>query len=357
MISGMSTGAVKVDGALMTSGTLAITDVDRSDNPISFLDQSATRGDNGYGTFAMTGGNWTYTLDSAHPAVRNLETGKTLTDSHTFTASDGSTQVVTVTINGRHANAGSSSPGPGEGDTLPPRNDNPIQTAPGPKTGEAPPIENESPVSAEIDSNGLRRLHGPGGSRFSWVPARLMVPKISLAAPDRMAQISGGSPLVKVGFFEALKWEPRSASRISRPTETRGSAVTEFFSTEAMLQGLDRIQQEINDQLEMEAAQGKLIIGAATGLAASVLVGYVVWALRAASLLLGALSALPMWRCFDPLPVLLGKDKRRNEDEKRKHDEPEPEVDEKEIRELLDSQRAVETHHAPKGRKNWHEAL
>jgi hypothetical protein len=172
-----------------------------------------------------------------------------------------------------------------------------------------------------------------------------------------MAPISGGSPLVKVGFFEALKWEPRSASRISRPTETRGSAVTEFFSTEAMLQGLDRIQQEINDQLEMEAAQGKLIIGAATGLAASVLVGYVVWALRAASLLLGALSALPMWRCFDPLPVLLGKDKRKNQDEKKKHDEPEPEVDEKQIRELLDSQRAVKAHHAPKGRKNRHETL
>jgi hypothetical protein len=184
-----------------------------------------------------------------------------------------------------------------------------------------------------------------------------MVPKISLTAPGAVSQISGRSPVVKVGFSETLKWDPVSTSRRPRADETRGFAVTEFFSTEAMLQGLDRIQKEINDQLEMEAAQGKLIIGAATGFAASVLVGYVVWAFRAASLLLGALSALPMWRCFDPLPVLLGKDKKRDEDEKKKPGEPEPEVDEKQIRELLDSQRAVKTHQALKGRKNWHEAL
>ena len=35
-----------------------------------------------------------------HAAVQALDVGETLTDTHTFTASDGSTQVVTVTING-----------------------------------------------------------------------------------------------------------------------------------------------------------------------------------------------------------------------------------------------------------------
>lgn len=74
--------------------------------------------------------------------------------------------------------------------------------------------------------------------------------------------------------------------------------------------GLDRIQQQIDETLEMEANQGKLVIGAAAGIGASVMVGYVVWVFRGASLLLGAVSAMPMWRCFDPLPVLFLEEKK-----------------------------------------------
>jgi hypothetical protein len=123
------------------------------------------------------------------------------------------------------------------------------------------------------------------------------------------------------------------------------------------MQELDRIQKQINDQLEMEATQVNLVIGVATGLGASVLVGYVVWAFRAASLLLAALSAMPMWRCFDPLPVLIGKDKKRDEDEKKKSGEPEPKVDEQRVRDLLDPQKAVKARPLPNRRKNPYEAL
>jgi hypothetical protein len=102
---------------------------------------------------------------------------------------------------------------------------------------------------------------------------------------------------------------------------------------------------------------GKLIIGAATGLGVSVMVGYVVFALRGASLLLCALSAMPMWRCFDPLPVLIGKDKERDEDDEKKSGEPEPEVDEQRVRDLLDSQKAEKARPSPDRRKNPYEAL
>jgi len=47
-----------------------------------------------------------------------------------------------------------------------------------------------------------------------------------------------------------------------------------------------------------------VIIGSASGIGASVMVGYVMWAFRGASLLFSALAAMPMWKCFDPLPVL-----------------------------------------------------
>ena len=71
-----------------------------SDNPINFIDEAVIAGDNGYGSFVMTSNSWSYTLDNSNGAVQALDNGDSLSDSHTFTASDGSTQVVTVTING-----------------------------------------------------------------------------------------------------------------------------------------------------------------------------------------------------------------------------------------------------------------
>ncbi|MCP4391053.1 MAG: hypothetical protein GY802_22365, partial [Gammaproteobacteria bacterium] len=100
VIGGTTTGTVAEDGTLTASDTLSISDVDTSDNPISFNDVAATLGDNGYGNFEITGNAWTFTLNNAHAAVQALDVGETLNDTYTFTASDGSTQLVSVTING-----------------------------------------------------------------------------------------------------------------------------------------------------------------------------------------------------------------------------------------------------------------
>jgi hypothetical protein len=117
----------------------------------------------------------------------------------------------------------------------------------------------------------------------------------------------------------------------NRPLESRieenfVTAATVFFSPEIMAQALDHLQRQIDDTIELEASQEQVIIGAATGIGASVMVGYVLWAFRGTSLLLGALSAMPMWRSFDPLPVLIGRDKDRDE-----------EKDEKGVQDLLGS--------------------
>ena len=99
VIGGTTTGSVTEDGTLTSSGTLTITDTDVSD-PTDFVDVATTASDNGYGTFAMTGNTWTFTLDNNHADVQALDTGESLTDTFTFTAPDGTTQQVTVTING-----------------------------------------------------------------------------------------------------------------------------------------------------------------------------------------------------------------------------------------------------------------
>ncbi|MCP4386733.1 MAG: hypothetical protein GY802_00430, partial [Gammaproteobacteria bacterium] len=100
VIGGTASGNVAEDGALTVSDTLTITDADTSDNPVSFNDIAPTPGANGYGDFEITGNTWTFTLNNAHASVQALDVGETLNDTFTFTASDGSTQVVTVTING-----------------------------------------------------------------------------------------------------------------------------------------------------------------------------------------------------------------------------------------------------------------
>ena len=56
------------------------------------------RGDNSYGFFALAGGTWTYTLDQA--SVQHLDAGDMVNDTITYTATDGSTQQITVSITG-----------------------------------------------------------------------------------------------------------------------------------------------------------------------------------------------------------------------------------------------------------------
>ena len=72
-------------------------DVDGDDSP-TFNDVGSTVGDNGYGSFTLTSGTWTYTLDQS--AVQDLDAGDVVNDTITYTATDGSTQQITVTITG-----------------------------------------------------------------------------------------------------------------------------------------------------------------------------------------------------------------------------------------------------------------
>ena len=99
VIGGVLSGTVSEDISLTASDALTITDVDNLDNP-SFDDVSPSLGGNGFGDFEMTGNTWTYTLNNSLVAVQALGAGETLTDTYTFLASDGSSQEVTITIDG-----------------------------------------------------------------------------------------------------------------------------------------------------------------------------------------------------------------------------------------------------------------
>ena len=97
MISGSFSGEVDegdIGDVETAAGTLSISDAD--DSPV-FAD-AASAGDNGFGNFTLVSGVWTYTLDQTK--VQDLDAGDVVTDTVTFTASDGTSQQITIQING-----------------------------------------------------------------------------------------------------------------------------------------------------------------------------------------------------------------------------------------------------------------
>jgi hypothetical protein len=89
------------------------------------------------------------------------------------------------------------------------------------------------------------------------------------------------------------------------------------------LGGLDRMTHEMDRAAAAEQAQAKLNGEFMMGITLSLTVGFVGWLLRAGSLLTSFMSVAPLWKQFDPLPVL-GAAKKKKEDL-----EPEDEKDAK----------------------------
>jgi VCBS repeat-containing protein len=105
VICGTTTGSVTEAGACtygtpIATGTLTDTDVDNTPNTFTAV-CAPKASEAGYGTFTMTAdGVWTYKLDNGNCEVQALNDCDTLTDCFEVTTIDGTTQVVTITING-----------------------------------------------------------------------------------------------------------------------------------------------------------------------------------------------------------------------------------------------------------------
>ena len=87
-------------GIPTATGNLNSTDIDNPADSWAVIG-TPTASINGYGTFTIdAAGVWFYTLDNSNAAVQALNIGGTLGDSFTVTSVDGTTQLVTITING-----------------------------------------------------------------------------------------------------------------------------------------------------------------------------------------------------------------------------------------------------------------
>jgi VCBS repeat-containing protein len=99
VVSGDTSGSVAEDAdplTLTVSGALTIADVDTGES--SFVAGTYT---GTYGSITMdAAGNGTYSADNTQTAIQELTEGATLTDVVTVTTFDGTTQDITITING-----------------------------------------------------------------------------------------------------------------------------------------------------------------------------------------------------------------------------------------------------------------
>ena len=108
VISGVANGSVTEAGGVangtpgipIATGDLNSTDVDNPSDAWTAVG-TATASTKGYGTYTLTAaGLWTYTLDNSNADVQARNVGQILSDTFTVFAIDGTSQVVTITING-----------------------------------------------------------------------------------------------------------------------------------------------------------------------------------------------------------------------------------------------------------------
>ncbi len=98
VITGADTGSVTEDAGntLMTSGSLAVTDVDGGE--ASFTAETVT---GSYGSLTMASdGSWSYSASNSHADIQALGDGDTLTETLTVKSLDGTTHNIVITING-----------------------------------------------------------------------------------------------------------------------------------------------------------------------------------------------------------------------------------------------------------------
>jgi VCBS repeat-containing protein len=314
VIGGTATAVVVEDGTLVATNSLTISDTDTSDNPVSFNDVASTPGRNGYGNFEIIANTWTYTLNNGLAAVQSLGAGASLSDTFTFTATDGSTQLVTVTINGV-----------AEPQTTPP------PAVVDPPVFEPPPEFDLSADDSPAGGEGSAVLGfglGPAGSDIVRVAQNSTSPsvreEIDVAAylqqdasettptdrdPSKNEQLEKEmeQPLLQAIQQRNLRLD-KLTLQVSDDAELNARYEQELLDRiDRMHQGIDSDSNQRNaDEVEVQ-----IIMGTTVGLTA----GIVSWVLRGGSLLASLMSTVPLLNRFDPLPILKSRDEKEDVEE------------------------------------------
>ncbi|MFT6878681.1 MAG: VCBS repeat-containing protein, partial [Granulosicoccus sp.] len=318
VISGVFEGVVTRDAALTYSNSLSISDVDVNDNPISFADEANTLGDNEFGHFTLTLGVWTYTLDSVHPAVRALLFTEVLNDTHTFWASDGSSQIVSVVIQGPSeepqvaaALAGTPSPIDAVDITI--------------NNGKAKEFSYEwlADIAAIITTSELEESISSSTVDITGsvdVPKSLINYNPIQIYRDEVTQAVEAEQIV----VRHLEYKPPppiedllALNLVMAPVlgldlaDQYDGLVAEKSSKDNLRRATQSMREQMNESVNVERHSEKVtdLVLRVSGITLSA--GSLAWLLHGGSLFASALSSIPTWQGIDPLPVLAKKHKSR----------------------------------------------
>ena len=77
-------------------------------------------------------------------------------------------------------------------------------------------------------------------------------------------------------------------------------AVQPSFDDESLYQAMDEVESELVD----ESLTSEIIVGSAVVVATGFSLAQIAWILRASALMTKAMTSIPIWVSFDPLPLL-----------------------------------------------------
>ncbi|MCP4286645.1 MAG: hypothetical protein GY792_19730, partial [Gammaproteobacteria bacterium] len=328
VITATSTGTVAEDGIMTATGTLAISDADSNDNPVGFNDLASTPGDNGYGSFELINGTWSYTLDNNHADVQTLNANDSLIDSYTFIATNGSTQMVTIEIHGTT-----------DSDESQTEKENPES----PET----PADSGSSTDSDSDTEAQEAVLTPDDSEEpSEEPAAENDEEVDLAAmvgdlqPIDISTIGGSLAELETGWnlnetrLEAKgvappKWIDLKQLDIAsfEAPEFEALKVPTLMENKQYIQSLDDVARDMSEAAEREHKRVGLGQEAVMGVTLSLSAGFVSWVLRAGSLMASFMSVVPMWKQLDPLPILGAASIKAKKDLEKKNEGEAKEVE------------------------------
>jgi len=363
IIGGVVSGQVIEDGTLTASGDLTISDVDTLDNPVSWQAKPGIAGDSGYGTFALIDNSWTYTLINDHVDVQSLIESETLTDSLTFTATDGSIQQVTVTIIGSSEEFESEVPisvgfalAIGEIDGTA-SSEKQISSTESATSEPANPIAGEVVIGAEETVGTLNEVARnaveaglPSQADASGEPDKagesdeeeeaksaaealasidlsdaLNVYKQVVSSPQNDQDIEFGGDVLKGISKEdsKTKFEDKVLDRFIdlanlnlNQVEVNNVQISDLEAvvrSDVFSKSLAQLGDSLDEALNEQDVASQLSVASVAGIVVGVSTGLLSQVLRAGALLASFMSVVPLWRQFDPLPILSAFDAAASE--------------------------------------------
>jgi VCBS repeat-containing protein len=193
--------------------------------------------------------------------------------------------------------------------------------------GNTPPSDglaeegNQEPVAESVDSN---------ADLAAGIPLLEDVVQVATPLQDQNADLSGrtdGDVTVKQGEAVAppkFLYDTLQAVTTAFDIEIPDFAVARINEL-PIWEALDAMKHEMGATEGDQQFGGIMVTQIGTGMSLALSAGIMSWILRGGALASALLSTMPMWQGFDPLPILLGRKKRkRDENEEASQDDATP---------------------------------